>query len=148
MTLQFGPIAGVVRTSLGGLRILRCNNTVRGVGRGLVLVGALLWVGVHGHAPARCQGAAADGSVGVRVLGEEGITASAQAVVSVRRTARVVDVRVLRGQVLVRPQAGVRRTGGYPVVVTGRNARVRSVDASVCVGWRERGLWSRCWRGW
>jgi ferric-dicitrate binding protein FerR (iron transport regulator) len=132
MTLQSGLGAGLVGWFCRGVRRARCVDVMWGAVRGLVMGGVLVCVAAngYGHVPARCGVSVVEEMAQVRELGEGGITAAAQARVAVHRTGKGLSVRVLSGQVLLRP----RKVGESPVVVTAGTARISHIDALACVG--------------
>ena len=128
MTLQVSCVIEFVRRLIGRLFPPHRNIAVTVAIRVLALWAGVLCVS-SARAPEQSPGQAATKEPGEINLLQEGITVIAQSHVSFHKTADVLLVHVLDGEVLFERREPTRD----PVVVTAGNAQLSKIHAVVCV---------------
>ena len=129
MSFQDPKTARFGRQAVSRYWSARRDHVVSALLRGVILGFVLVQGAAHGDEYCSA-GEVTDEQGRVGLLQGEGITFSSRSRVSVRKRAETLHIEVFSGEVLLRP----RETSGYPIVVTAGSARIRNIEASVCVG--------------
>jgi ferric-dicitrate binding protein FerR (iron transport regulator) len=129
MTPQACVAVSFVRRLVIRAGVARGNSVMSAALQALVLGVTLIYPGAQDPVHTYCNTGAIEEPRELRPL-EEGITLAPQSRVSVRKTAKALFIRILKGEVLFKR----RVTRDYPVVVTAGNAQITRIEAVVCVG--------------
>jgi ferric-dicitrate binding protein FerR (iron transport regulator) len=128
MTLPLLSLIGPLRQLATRLTAMRHRLTVSVAIRVVIVGTAVLCAsGSHTHVEASCNALLSESEHLDRL--PEGITIVPDSHVSVRRSANMLLVHVLQGEVLVKR----RELGDHPIVVTAGTAQVSDIHAVVCV---------------